>query len=61
MCVKYDMEVTLNITSMVNDTTNDPAVRWGDATTKRDLLVHWPHINMGGVISFQRSTQIFAA
>ena len=40
-CVKYDMEDPLKIPSMADETTADTTVRWGDATTKRGLLVHW--------------------
>ena len=59
-CVKYDMKDTLKIPSIVGETTADPVVQWGDATTKRDLLVHWSQINLGGVISFQCNTNLFA-
>ena len=40
-CVKYNIKDPLKIPLMFNKTMTDPAVRWGDATTKRDLLVHW--------------------
>ena len=59
-CVKYDMKDPLNIPSMVDEMTTDPAVRWGDMTTKRYLLVHWYQINPGEVISFQHNTNLFA-
>ena len=52
-CAKYYTKDPLNIPSMVYETTTDPAVQWGDATTKRDLLVHWSQINLGVVIFFQ--------
>ena len=34
-CVKYDMKDTLKIPSMIDETTTDPEMRWGNATTKR--------------------------
>ena len=46
---------------MVDEMTTDPAVRWGDLATKRYLLVHWYQIDLGGVISFQHDTYLFAA
>ena len=46
-CVKYDMKDLLKIPSMIDETTTNPTVQWGDVTTKRDLLVHWYQINMG--------------
>ena len=60
-CVKYDMKDPLKIPLMVDETTTDPAVRWGDATTKRDLLFHCSQINLGEVIAFQRNTNLFTA
>ena len=60
-CVKYDMMDPLNIPLMVDGTTTDPVVIWGDETTKRDLLVHWYQINLWEVIAFQRDTNLFAA
>ena len=59
--VKYDMKDPLKIHLMVGGTTTDPTVRWGDATTKRDMLVHWSQINLGEVISFQSDTNLFVA
>ena len=61
MCVKYNMKYPLKIPLIVDETTTNPAVQWGDATTKRDLLVHWSQINLGGVIAFQCNTNLFAA
>ena len=46
---------------MVDETTEDPTVKWGDVTTKRDLLVHWYQISLGEVIDFQHNTNLFAA
>ena len=45
---------------MADDTTTNPTVQWGDATTNRDLLVHWYQINLGAVIAFQWDTNFFA-
>ena len=55
------MKDRLKIPLMVNETTTDPVLMWGEVTTKRDLLVHWYQINLGGVIAFQRDTKLFAA
>ena len=41
--------------------TTDPAVRRGGVATKSYLLVYWSQINLGGVISFQCNTNLFAA
>ena len=60
-CIKYGMKDPPKIPSMVNNITTDPALRWGDVTTKRYLLVHWSQINLGEVISFQRDTHLFVA
>ena len=59
-CVKYDMKDTLKIPSMIDETTTYPEMRWGNATTKRDLLVRWSQINLGEVIAFQCDTHLFA-
>ena len=45
---------------MFDETMTNTAVRWGDATTKRDLLVHWSQINLGEVIAFQYNEKLFA-
>ena len=60
-CVKYDMKNSLKIPLMVDEKKNDTAVQWRDATTTRDLLVHWSQINLGEVIAFQFNTHLFAA
>ena len=60
-CIKYNMKDPLNIPLMVNEMTTDPALQWGYATTKRNLLVNWYQINLGGVIAFQCNTNLFAA
>ena len=59
-CVKYDMKDTLKNPLMIDETTTNPVVQWGDETTKRDLLVHWSHINLGEVIAFQCDKNLFA-
>ena len=40
-CVKYDMKDPLKIHLMIDETTTNPTVQWGDVTTKKELLVHW--------------------
>ena len=38
---KYDMMDHLRIPVMIDSLTTEPADRWGDETTKRDVLTHW--------------------
>ena len=59
--VKYNMKDPLKIPLMVNETTTNTAVQWGDAMTKSDILVHWSQISLGEVIAFQRNSNLFTA
>ena len=45
---------------MVDSDTENPALWWGDETTKRDILVHWSQVYLTEVIAYQRDTNQYA-
>ena len=53
---KYEMVDPFKIPVMVNSDTENPALRWGDETTKRDIIVHWLQVDLTEAIAYQRDT-----
>ena len=53
---KYDMMDPLKILVMIDSLTTEPADRWGDETTKRDILNHWSQVDVADIIAFQQDT-----
>ena len=50
-----------NISFTVDSDTENPALRWGYETTKRDILVHWSQVDLTEVIAYQRDTNKYAS
>ena len=45
---------------MVDSDTENPALRWGDETTKREILVHWLQVDLTEAIKYQQDTNQYA-
>ena len=58
---KYDMMDPFKIPALVDIDTDDPELRWGDETTKRDMLVHWSQIELLEVKAYQLDTNGYAS
>ena len=58
---KYYMVDPFKIPVMVTSDTENPALRWADETTKRDILVHWSQVYLTEVIAYQRETNQYAS
>ena len=58
---KYDMMDPFKIPALVDIDTDDPELRWGDETTKRDMLVHWSQIELLEVKAYQLDTNRYAS
>ena len=41
---------------MIDSETENPALRWGYETTKREILVYWSHVDLTEAIAYQRDT-----
>ena len=50
--MKYDMVDPFKIPVMIDSETENPALWWEDETTKRDILVHWPQVDLTEAIEY---------
>ena len=46
---------------MIESETENTALRWGDETTKRDILVHWSQVDLTKAITYQKDTNQYAS
>ena len=51
----------LRISVMIDSLTTEPADRWGDETTKRDVLTHWFQVDVADIIAFRQDTNRYAS
>ena len=58
---KYDMVDPFKILVMVDLDTENLALRWGDETTKRDIIVHWSQVDLNEAITYQWDTNQYAS
>ena len=58
---KYDMEDIFKILVMIDSDTENPALRWEDETTKKDILVHWLQVDVTEAMAYQPDTNQYAS
>ena len=57
---EYDMVDPFKIPVMVNSDTENPALWWGDETTKRVIIVHWSQVDLTEAITYKQDTNQYA-